>query len=80
MRGRLQYMPGICSRPASEAQFVSDVRGRLLSAELMVRLKKLDIPPVDFSDANALARAASDALRTGTLSYSLVMVTATRMG
>jgi arsenite methyltransferase len=54
------------------AQFISDVRGRLLSAELLVRLKKLELPSTDFSQAKALARAASDAVRAGTLGYSLV--------
>jgi arsenite methyltransferase len=54
------------------AQLISDIRGRLLSTELMVRLKKLELPFVDFSQAQGLARAASDAVRAGTLGYSLV--------
>jgi arsenite methyltransferase len=54
------------------AQLISDIRGRLLGTELMVRLKKLDLPFVDFSQAQRLARAASEAVRAGTLGYSLV--------
>ena len=54
------------------AALVSAVRGRLLTAQLMVRLKKLDLPHVDFSQATTLARAASDSVRAGTLGYSLV--------
>jgi len=55
------------------AQLISDIRGRLLGTELMVRLKKLELPFVDFSQAQGLARAASEAVRAGTLGYSLVI-------
>lgn len=54
------------------AQLISDVRSKLLSAELMVRLKKLDLPGADFDEAKALARAAWDCVRTGVLGYSLI--------
>jgi arsenite methyltransferase len=54
------------------AQLISDIRGRLLSAELMVGLKKLDLPGADFQQAKTLVRAASDAVRAGILGYSLI--------
>ena|SRR5579863_8657327 len=59
----------------SLAQLISDIRMRLLSAELMVRLKKLEVPFSDFGQAKDLARAASDAVRAGTLGYSLLTAT-----
>jgi len=60
------------------AQLIADVRGRLLSAELMVGLKKLELPGADFSQAKALASAASDAVRAGVLGYSLLTALGTR--
>jgi arsenite methyltransferase len=54
------------------AQMVRDVRGRLLAAEMMVRLEKMRLPGVDFEDAKTTAACAVDAVRSGLLGYSLV--------
>ncbi len=54
------------------AQMVRDIQGRLLAAELMVRLDKMNLPGVDFAEAKTTAACASDATRSGLLGYSLV--------
>jgi hypothetical protein len=54
------------------AQMVRDVRGRLLAAEIIVRLEKMSLPGVDFADAKATAACAAGAVRSGLLGYSLV--------
>jgi ubiquinone/menaquinone biosynthesis C-methylase UbiE len=54
------------------AEMVRDIQGKLLGAELMAKLKKLDLEGVDFGQAKALARAASDAVRAGTLGYAVI--------
>jgi arsenite methyltransferase len=54
------------------AEMVRDIQGRLLGAELMSKLKKLDIGGVDFTQAKALARAAAGAVRARTLGYAIV--------
>jgi ubiquinone/menaquinone biosynthesis C-methylase UbiE len=52
-------------------QTVDDIRGKLLGAELLLKLKKVDLPGVDFEEAKRLARVASEAVRQGKLGYSL---------
>src|SRR5713226_2841920 len=54
------------------AEMVRDIQGKLLGAELMSKLKKLDLEGVDFAQAKALARAAADAVRSKTLGYAIV--------
>ena len=60
--------------PHDEAltQMVREIQGRLLSAELMVKLKKLELPGADFEHAKRLARAAAEAVQKGLLGYSLI--------
>jgi ubiquinone/menaquinone biosynthesis C-methylase UbiE len=53
-------------------ELVRDIQGKLLGAELMVKLKKLDLPGADFEQAKTLARAATDAIRAGILGYALI--------
>jgi hypothetical protein len=52
---------------------VRDIGGRLLGAELMTKLKKLDLPGADFDQAKSLARAASSAVRAELLGYALLI-------
>jgi arsenite methyltransferase len=61
--------------PHDEAlsQLVRDVRARLLAAELLVKLHKVDLPAADFDRARTLASAAADAVQAGLLGYALVM-------
>jgi ubiquinone/menaquinone biosynthesis C-methylase UbiE len=54
------------------AEMVRDIQGKLLGAELMSKLNKLDLEGVDFAQAKALARAAADAVRVKTLGYALI--------
>jgi arsenite methyltransferase len=60
--------------PHDEAllEMVRAIQGKLLGAELMVKLKKLELPGADFEQAKALARAALDAIRAGVLGYALL--------
>jgi ubiquinone/menaquinone biosynthesis C-methylase UbiE len=44
-------------------EMVHQVRGKLLGAEVMVGLKKLDLPGIDFTVARHMAQAAFDAIR-----------------
>jgi arsenite methyltransferase len=54
------------------AQMARDIQGRLMGVEMMVKLKKLELPGADLEQARLLARAASKAIRDGLLGYSLV--------
>jgi ubiquinone/menaquinone biosynthesis C-methylase UbiE len=60
---------------ATLAQLVQDVRTRLLAAEIVVKLKRAQLPIADFDQAKALARAAADAVRAGLFGYTLLMAT-----
>lgn len=53
-------------------QMVRDIQGRLLAAELMVKLQKLKLPGVDFEEAKMLAASAAAAVRSSLLGYSLI--------
>ena len=55
------------------AEMARDVQGRLLGIEIMVKLKKLDLPGTDFEQAKQLARAAAKAIQEGLLGYSLIV-------
>jgi arsenite methyltransferase len=54
------------------AQMVRDVQGRLLAAEVMVKLEKMSLAGVDFDEAKSMAAGAAGAVRSGLLGYSLV--------
>ena len=54
------------------AQMVRDIQGRLLAAELMVRLDKVSLPGVDFAEAKTTAAWAAGSIRSGLLGYSLI--------
>lgn len=47
----------------------------ILRAELLVKLKQIDLPGADFDQAKTLARAAADAVRAGQLCYAIVVAT-----
>jgi len=63
--------------PHDEAlgELVGSIRTKLLGAQLLVSLKKIELPAVDFSRAQALARSAAAAVAAGTLGYALVVGT-----
>ncbi len=64
--------------PAPNAlhRMVRDIQGKLLGAELMVKLNKINLPEVDFEEAKKVARVAAETIRTGGLGY--VLLTAER--
>ncbi len=51
---------------------VQEIHARMLGAELLVKLKKIDLPSADFEQARALARAAAEAVKAGTFGYAVV--------
>jgi ubiquinone/menaquinone biosynthesis C-methylase UbiE len=53
-------------------EMVNKIRMKLLGAEIMVGLNKLDLPGVDLSTAKQMAQAATTAIRQGTLGYAVV--------
>lgn len=53
-------------------EMVQQVRGKLLGAEVMVGLKKLDLPGVDFAAAKRTAKSAQEAIRRDQLGYALI--------
>jgi arsenite methyltransferase len=55
------------------AEMARDIQIRLLGIELMVKLKKLDLPGADFDQAKQFARAAASAIQQGLLGYSLIV-------
>lgn len=59
-------------------ELVRNVRTKLLGAELLVKLKKLDLPGADLDQAKAVARSAAQAVGEGRLGYALMV--GTRMG
>lgn len=57
---------------AALSNLVQEIRVKLLGAELLVKLKKIDLPNADFDQAKALARAAAEAVKAGTFGYALM--------
>jgi len=52
---------------------VRGIRTELLSAELLVKLKKLALPGVDFEQVKRLARSAAQAEREAKLGYAIIV-------
>lgn len=61
-------------------RLVHDVRTKLLAAELLTKLRKVELPIADFDQAKALARSAAEAVRAGAFGYALVVATKGREG
>lgn len=53
-------------------EMVNQVRTKLLGAEIMVGLKKLELPGIDFTAAKEMARSAVSAVREGSLGYAIL--------
>ncbi len=53
-------------------EMVQQIRMKLLGAEIMVGLKKLNFPGVDFGSAKQLAKSALDAIQEGQLGYAII--------
>ena len=56
-------------------EMVRQIQGNLLGAEIMVGLKRLNFPDVDFSAAKRFAQAALNAVRDGRLGYAVICAT-----
>ncbi|HEX9037862.1 MAG TPA: methyltransferase domain-containing protein [Ktedonobacterales bacterium] len=54
------------------ADLVRDIQAKLLGAELLVALKQIDLPAVNFESAKVLARAAAGAVAAGRFGYALL--------
>jgi ubiquinone/menaquinone biosynthesis C-methylase UbiE len=54
---------------------IKDVRTKLMGAELLVKLRKLELPESDFEQVKPLARSAAKAVGRGQLGYALVIAT-----
>lgn len=77
--GYVQYLSGAGFRVEHVGQhdealveMVNQVRMKLLGAEVMVGLKKLDLPNVDFPAAKRMAQAALKAIQQGNLGYAII--------
>lgn len=55
------------------SEMIRQIQGKLLGAELMAKLNKLDLARVDLAEAKRLSRAASDAVKSGQLGYALIV-------
>ncbi len=54
------------------AELINEVRGKLLVAELMVNLKKLEVPDwIDFDQVGRLAQITAETVNQGQLGYAL---------
>ena len=53
-------------------EMIRQVRGKLLGAEILTGLEKLDLPGVDFQAAKQMAKAAHEAVERGQLGYTLI--------
>lgn len=51
---------------------VNQVRTKLLGAEIMIGLKKLKLPGVDFAAAKEMAHSALSAVQKGSLGYAII--------
>jgi ubiquinone/menaquinone biosynthesis C-methylase UbiE len=53
-------------------EMVQQIRGKLLAAEIMIGLKTLELPGVDFAAAKQMATRAREAIGQGQLGYALI--------
>ena len=53
-------------------EMVRQIQGKLLGAEIAVRLKRFEFPNVNFSDAKGFAQAALNAVKDGKLGYGVI--------
>ncbi len=54
---------------------LQQIRMKLLSAEVLVGLKKLALPGVDFTSAKQMAQRALTAIQQGQLGYAVLIAT-----
>ena len=56
-------------------EMVQGIRSKLLMAEIMIGLKKLNLPGLDLSQAKAFSKAAQDAIASNHLGYGIIIAT-----
>lgn len=54
-------------------EMVQAIRGKLLVADILIGLKKLDLPGLDLQQAKVFSTAAQGAIATGHLGYGLIV-------
>jgi arsenite methyltransferase len=54
-------------------EMVQAIRGKLLVADILIGLKKLDLPGLDLQQAKSFSKAAQDAIAAGHLGYGLLV-------
>ncbi len=59
-------------------EMVKAIRGKLLVADILIGLKKLDLPGLDLKQAKVFATAAQDAIAKGHLGYGLLIASKER--
>ena len=58
------------------ADMVREIQGKLLGAELLVKLKKIELPStLDFEQAKALAKSAAEAVQAHRFGYAVITAT-----
>ncbi len=62
-----------CARNECLGKMVEQIRSKLLLADIMVGLKKLELPGLDLNQAKQFASAAGNALKQNKLGYALVV-------
>ena len=67
---------GVEPHNAALREMVKNVRTKLLGAELLVKLKKVELPAgIDFEQAKTLARHVTEAVQEDKLGYALIIGT-----
>jgi SAM-dependent methyltransferase len=61
--------------PQALRSTVRDIQARLFGAELILKVKKIEIPGVDFKQAKNVAKIAAETIEEGTLGYGLLVGT-----
>ena len=59
--------------PEALRQLIHDIRGKLVGAELLVKLKQIDLPTTDFAQAKTIARAAANSIESDDLTYTILI-------
>jgi len=58
------------------ADMIREIQGKLLGAELLVKLKKIELPStIDFERAKALAKSAAGAVQAHRFGYAVITAT-----
>ncbi len=55
------------------SDLVKEIRAKLLGAELLLKLKQIKLPGVDFAQAKGLVKSAATAVQAGQLGYAIII-------